>query len=360
MVFDHLRKIDWFLASFVSLLIFLGLLSLWSLSLGSYSFFYRQIVWTITGFGLFFAISLFDYRILKDSSAAVLLLYAVFTALLVLLFYFGADVRGVESWFSFKGLLIQPVEAVKIVLAILLAKYFSKRHINIYQPRHIVISGAYALLPIVLVMLQPDLGSAIVLAVLWISVTLFSGIKLKHFFVVTALFLLVLGLGWNNILLDYQKERFLAFINPYHDSKGAGYNIIQSLIAVGSGGPLGKGIGQGSQSHLLFLPEAETDFIFAAFAEEWGFIGGIFLLIIYSVLLFRMLKIGTASDNNFAKLFILGFVAIIFSQVLIHVGMNIGLLPITGITLPFVSYGGSSLVTLMAGMGVVQSIKAHS
>ena len=360
MLYDHFKKFDWFLSSLVFLLILLSLLSLWSLSLGSYSFFYRQLAWSIIGFGAYSIISFFDYRIFKNYSAAVLLLYAVLMLLLVLLFFFGANIRGVESWFSVEGFLIQPVEAVKIVLALLLAKYFSKRHINIYQPRHIIISGAYAFLPALLVMMQPDLGSAIILTVLWVSVTLFSGIKLKHFFAIIALFLLILGLGWTSVLRDYQRERVLAFINPYNDPRGAGYNIIQSLIAVGSGGFWGKGIGQGSQSHLLFLPEAETDFIFAAFAEEWGFVGSAFLIIIYIVMLFRMLKIGMESGNNFGKLFVLGFVSIIFSQVLIHVGMNVGLLPITGITLPFVSYGGSSLVTLMAGMGIVQSIKIHS
>ncbi|OGZ95363.1 MAG: rod shape-determining protein RodA [Candidatus Sungbacteria bacterium RIFCSPLOWO2_02_FULL_47_9] len=360
MVLYYVKKLDWLLCGLVGLLVVISLISLWSLSLRSESLFYKQIIWIATGFIVCFAASTFDYRVFKDHGGVILLLYAILVLSLIVLFMLGVETRGVVSWFHVKGITLQPVEPVKLILVILLAKYFSKRHIEIQQMRHLFISGFYAFVPFGLVMMQPDLGSAAILMMIWISSTLFSGIKFSHFASLILIFALLAGVGWTTVLKPYQKERIISFLNPYADPRGAGYNTIQSLIAVGSGGVWGKGIGQGSQSHLLFLPEAETDFIFAAFAEEWGLVGNTFLLLIYACLMFRMLKIGRESENNFAKLFVLGFVTLIFAQIVIHIGMNTALFPITGITLPFVSYGGSSFVTLMAGLGIIQSIHIYS
>ena len=356
----YLKNIDWFLTASVFFLATIGLVSLWSLSIETYTLFYKQLLWLVLGLIFFGIVSFFDYRVFKNYGGTILGLYFISVLSLILLIILGIKTRGVTGWFQLWGVAVQPVEFVKIILIVLLAKYFSKRHVEIYQIRHIIISGLYVLLPTALVLLQPDLGSAMILIILWIAITLFSGIKIKHFLSILVIFSLLGVLNWTTILKPYQKERIISFVNPYADPKGAGYNIIQSLIAVGSGGVAGKGIGQGPQSHLLFLPEAETDFIFAAFAEEWGFLGNLLLISLFLILLLRMLKIGSKAENNFAKLFILGFATLIFSQLLVHIGVNTGLLPITGITLPFISYGGSSLITLMIGMGVVQSIKNYS
>ena len=352
----YFKNIDWFLFGSMFFLIAIGLISLWSLSIENYTLFYKQLIWLALGLAFFAVISFFDYRIFKNYGGIILGLYFISVFSLILLNIFGIKTRGVTGWFRLEGFAIQPVEFVKIILIVLFAKYFSKRHVEIYHIRHIIISGLYVLLPTALVMLQPDLGSAMILIILWITVTLFSGIKTKHLLSLLIIFSFIGVLGWTTLLKPYQKERITSFINPYADPSGSGYNIIQSLIAVGSGGVWGKGIGQGPQSHLLFLPEAETDFIFAAFAEEWGFMGNLFLLSCFLIFLLRILKIGKEAENNFAKIFALGFATLVFSQLLIHIGVNTGLLPITGITLPFVSYGGSSLITLMAGAGAVPGL----
>ncbi|MBU6415214.1 rod shape-determining protein RodA, partial [Patescibacteria group bacterium] len=308
----------------------------------------------------FFLFALIDYRVFRANGALLLLAYALCALLLFMLFFFGARINGAVGWFRIGGFAFQPIEPAKLALALILAKYFSNRHIAIYQLRHLVISGSYAALLIALVFFQPDLGAAIILFGVWIFITIFSGIRIKHFINLVLILALVAGVGWFSVLKPYQKARITAFINPYQDPRGSGYNAIQSLIAVGSGRMFGKGVGYGTQTRLQFLPEPESDFLFAAFAEEWGFAGAIFLLALYGVLFWRMLAIGMHASDNFAKLYVLGFSAIIFLQIFIHIGMNIGILPITGTTLPFLSYGGSSLVTLLAGLGIIESIRIHA
>jgi len=360
-ILSHIRRYDWLLMGAVLLLIILGLLSLFSLSsLDSFHFFQRQIAWAGIGLVLLLAISFVDFRIFRTQSLPVFLFY-VFTAMLLGgVFIGGFAVRGVEAWFKFGSVFFQPVELTKLSLLVLLAKFFSKRHVEIYRIKHLAVSGIYLAIPIFLVLLQPDLGSAIVLAGIWAAVIIFSGIKLRHFFFLIIVALLFSFAAWGWILAPYQKARITAFLNPYADPKGAGYQMIQSMIAVGSGRFWGKGLGYGSQSHLNFLPEAETDFIFAAFAEEWGFVGILVILISLLILLWRVIRIGIFASDNFSRLYSLGFGAIIFLQSMIHIGMNMGVMPITGITLPFVSYGGSSLVILMIGVGILQNIRINA
>jgi rod shape determining protein RodA len=358
-MFLQLQKMDWLLNGAVFFILATGLISLLSLSGFAGTFFQRQFAWVAAGFAVLLVFALVDYRIFRASGLFLFLCYIIGMTLLAVLLIFGPTTRGIQGWFSFGGIAIQPVEFIKLLLAILIAKYFSKRHIEISQMRHLVISGIYFVIPVVLVLLQPDLGSAFILGAIWVSAVLFSGIPLKHLAILILLFVLVSAAAWIFLFAPYQKARITAFLDPYQDPRGAGYNVIQSRIAVGSGQMWGKGFGYGSQTHLLFLPEAETDFIFAAFAEEWGFAGAFALLALYGVLLWRLLRIGFFSDNNFARFYILGFSTIIITQVFIHIGMNIGIFPVTGITLPFMSYGGSSLVSLMAGVGVAQSIRIH-
>lgn len=337
-----------------------GLVSLLSLSGFTGSFFERQLVWVVIGIAVFLFSSFLDYRMFRASGLFLLLAYLAGVVALMALLVFGPITRGIRGWFGIGGVLIQPVEFTKLLLVILVAKYFSKRHSEIAQMRHLVISGMYFAIPVLLILLQPDLGSAFIVLAIWVAVTLFSGIRYKHFALLMVLLAAAAIIGWFFVLAPYQKSRITAFLDPYQDPRGTGYNVIQSLIAVGSGQMFGKGFGYGSQTHLRFLPEAETDFIFAAFAEEWGFSGAFTLLILYGVMFWRLLRIGFFVNNNFARLYVLGFSTLLFTQIFIHVGMNLGIFPVTGITLPFVSYGGSSLVSLMAGMGVAQSIRIHS
>lgn len=357
----HLKKFDWLLMGAVLLLMMLGLISLFSLAgLGGSPFFYRQIVWAFFGFLMLLGVSFIDFRIFRTQGVAIFILYLLTIIILLALFVVRLKVRGVESWINLGFFSFQPVEMVKLTLVILLAKFFSKRHIEIYRIEHLVVSGMYVAIPTLLVLMQPDLGSSIVLVAIWISVVLFSGMKLRHFAILLILFSFLSYGVWHVGLKPYQKARITTFLDPYTDPKGAGYQMIQSMIAVGSGRMWGKGLGYGSQSHLNFLPEAEADFIFAAFTEEWGFVGSITVIGLLSIILWRIISIGSQSVDNFSRLYTLGFAASIFTQSFIHIGANMGVLPITGITLPFASYGGSSLVTLLMGVGIVQNINMNA
>ncbi len=360
-VLAHIRRFDWLLMGAVLLLMSLGLTSLFSLSsVNTLHFFQRQLLWTVVGLSLLFVSSLIDFRIFKTQGLVVLLFYLLVVALLAILLLINYRVRGVEGWFRLGNVFFQPVEVAKLSLIILLAKFFSRRHIEIYRIQHLIVSGVYLGIPTLLVLVQPDLGSAIVLISIWVAIIVFSGMKLRHFFILLLLAILLSSFAWGFMLKPYQKSRITAFVNPYADPKGAGYQMIQSMIAVGSGRLWGKGLGYGSQSHLNFLPEAETDFIFAAFAEEWGFIGVIALLLFLYVILWRTVRIGQQSSDNFSRLYAIGFAAFIFVQSFIHIGMNMGIMPITGITLPFVSYGGSSLMVSLIGVGILQNIKINA
>lgn len=343
------------------MLVAIGLISLYSLSGVSASpFFPRQLLWAGIGIVLLVFSSGIDFRLFRTQSMVVFAFYLASVVLLGVILVIGARVRGVKAWFQIGGVALQPVEAAKLTLVILLAKFFSKRHIEIYRIRHLVVSGFYVLVPALLVLVQPDLGSAIVLIAVWLAVVLFSGMKLRHFFALVVIGGLVALVAWSAALLPYQKSRIISFLDPYRDPKGAGYQMIQSMIAVGSGQMWGKGLGYGSQSHLHFLPEPQTDFIFAAYAEEWGYVGTLILLALFFIVLWRIVRIGVRAKDNFSRLFTLGFSALIATQTFIHIGMNMAIMPITGITLPFVSYGGSSLIMSLIGIGIVQNIKINA
>ncbi len=358
--FSHLRRFDWLLIGALLLLISIGLLSLFSLSaVSAFPFFRRQLVWAAIGLSALVAASFVDFRLFRTQSVAVLLLYGVAIALLASVLLISLKVRGIEAWLRVGGVQIQPVEFAKLALVVLLAKFFSRRHAEIYRVRHLAISGLYVLLPAGLVLAQPDVGSAAVLIAIWAAVVCFSGIRLRHLVLLLVLAGLAGWIGWNFGLHEYQKARVISFFDPYRDPRGAGYQMLQSMIAVGSGQTWGKGLGYGSQSHLNFLPEAETDFIFAAFAEEWGFAGTLVVLSLFGVVLWRIIATGQRASDNFSRLYAIGFATLIFVQMFIHVGMNMGVMPITGLPLPFVSYGGSSLISLLIGVGVLQNIRIN-
>jgi len=361
-MFRHLKNLDWILIISALLLVGIGILSLYSSSLvkGDFSNFKKQIIFFGIGFFLMLGLSFFDWRALRDNPYLILILYFFCLVALLSLFFFAPEIRGVKSWYKIGGLTIDPIEFTKLVLIILLAKYFSTRHVEMYQIRHILLSGFYFLIPAILVFFQPDLGQVIILILLWSGILIISGISFKRFLILVFCFLLIFILAWNFALKDYQKVRVLSFIQPQlADPLAIGWSQNQAKIAIGSGGVFGQGIGSGSQTQYGFLPEPQTDFIFAAIAEETGLIGVSVLFFLFSILIWRISKIVLSAQTNFPRLFASGFVILLISQIFIHIGMNIGILPIIGIPLPLISYGGSSLIATFIELGILQSIKTH-
>ena len=350
-------KVDWVLFSAVSLIAFSGLATMNSFVGDSY-FFNRQIIWLTLSFIIFFVFSFIDWRFLRRTGVIVAL-FLISSFLLFFLFVAGSVFKGAQSWFNLGGFSFQPSDPVKIVLIIILAKYFSRRHVEIAHIRHIIVSGIYAFILFTAVLLQPDFGSAIIIFGIWFGMVLVSGISKKHLLAVFALGILFSSFLWNFAFHDYQKQRIATFIHPLTDIQGTGYNAYQSTIAVGSGKIFGKGVGYGTQSKLRFLPEYQTDFIFAAFAEEWGFVGGSVLLGLYGVVMWRILRIATKGASNFEMLFGMGLAILFMVHIIIHIGTNIGLLPVTGTTIPFMSYGGSHLLTEFMGLGVLMGQRTY-
>jgi rod shape determining protein RodA len=349
---------DPLLLSAVIPLLSAGLITMYSFDGGSY-FFARQLMWIGAGLLIFCACVLIDWRFLRRTEVLVSL-YGIALFFLLLLFVFGNVVRGSQSWFSVGGVAFQPGDVMKLVLILILAKYFSRRHIEIAHAKHIIISGLYAFIPFAFIILQPDFGTAMIIFFIWFGMILASGISKKHLLLIGILGASAFFLLWNFGFTNIQKARIITFIHPLADIRGTGYNAYQSTIAVGSGELIGKGIGYGTQSRLSFLPEFETDFIFAAFAEEWGFIGVLFLLTLFSFLFYRILSNAYYGDTNFEILYGIGLFIFFLSHFIIHIGMNIGLLPVTGLTLPFLSYGGSHLLVEFLGLGILAGMVRYS
>lgn len=359
----HFKKMDWILIVATVLLVIFGLLSIYSSSLGrdDFSNFKKQIIFAISGIFLMFLISFFDWRAIKENSFLLIAIYFFCLLSLVGLFFFAPEIRGTKSWYKVGPISIDPIEFIKLILVIILAKYFSARHTEMYRINHILFSGFYVFLPSILVFFQPNIGSVLILISIWLGILIISGIKIRHFLILVFCGLVLLIFSWQNLLKDYQKERILSFVQPQiTDPLAVGWNQRQSQIAVGSGGIFGQGLGSGSQTQYGFLPEPQTDFIFSSIAEETGLAGVSVLFLLFSVLIWRFMKIAILATTNFPRLFASGLVIILISEVFINIGMSIGLLPIIGIPLPFVSYGGSGLVSIFIGLGILQSIKINS
>jgi rod shape determining protein RodA len=352
------RRLDWILVGAVLPLTAAGLVTMNSFTSESY-FFDRQLLWITLALILFFFASLVDWHFLRRSGILVTL-YGASSVLLLSLWLIGHTAKGAQSWFNLGGVSLQPGDLMKLVLILMLAKYFSRRHVEIAHIRHILISGLYAIIPFGLILLQPDFGSAIIIFLIWLGMTIFSGISKKHLLLVFGTGAVAFLLLWTMVFAPYQKARIVTFLNPLHDIRGTGYNSFQSTIAVGSGQILGKGVGFGTQSRLKFLPEYQTDFIFAAFAEEWGFIGVIILFALFGIVLWRIIRHSMIGETNFESLFGIGLAIFLLSHFIINVGMNIGLLPVTGLTLPFVSYGGSHLLVEFLGLGILMGMRRYS
>ncbi|MEK7461932.1 MAG: FtsW/RodA/SpoVE family cell cycle protein [Patescibacteria group bacterium] len=356
--FGNKMRVDWYLFIPAILLSLAGLVTM-NFFTGENYFFFRQGVWLLVSVLVFFITALVDWRFLRSTKILVSIFAITFLMLLVLLLA-GEVTRGAQSWFQFGAFAFQPSDPAALVIILMLAKYFSRRHIEIKNIRHILVSGIYAFIIFILVFLQPDFGGSVVIFGIWLGMVLVSGISKKHLLFVMILGLLTFVVLWTSIFAPYQKARILSFIHPLADIRGAGYNAYQSTVAVGSGGLFGKGIGQGSQSKLQFLPEYETDFIFAAFAEEWGFIGTVILLALCLLLFIRIVNNAELAATNFETFFGFGVTILFAVHIFIHAGMNMGVLPITGITFPFMSYGGSHLITEWFALGVLSSMGRHS
>lgn len=349
----RIQSIDWTILLAIIPILLAGLSSMRSLS-GENNLFEKQIIWIILSIIAFFASSTIDFRVFKRSKILVRV-YLFLCAILVFLFIAGSTVKGAQSWFQLAGFSFQPADFVKIVLILMLAKYFSRRHVAISQWKHVIISALYMLLPFALILLQPDFGSAMVIFFIWFGMVLFSGLGRKQILILTSIGIILFASFWIFVFKPYQKARIANFINPMADIRGTGYNVFQSTVAVGSGKIIGKGVGYGTQSRLQYLPEHETDFIFAAFAEEWGFVGALLLLGLYAVLFYRIITISEIGSSNFESLYGVGVAIYLISHLVVNIGMNIGLMPVTGIPLPFMSYGGSHLLAEMVALGMLVS-----
>jgi len=352
-------RIDWILLLSTLPIMGAGLVTMSSFSGNGNYYFYHQLIWIGVSLAVFFVFSFIDFRFLRRTGVLVgLFLASCF--LLVLLFALGHVSKGAKSWFNFGGFSFEPADPIKLVIILILAKYFSRRHVEIAHIRHILVSGVYALIIFTLILIQPDFGSAIIIFLIWFGMVLVSGISRKHLLLVFVVGSLAFFGLWHYGFKDFQKNRILNFIHPLTNISGSGYNAYQSMVTVGSGQVLGKGIGYGTQSRLKFLPEYQTDFIFAAFAEEWGFLGVLIIFVLFGILIWRIISNSMKGATNFEILYGAGFAIFIMSHFFINIGMNIGLLPVTGITVPFMSYGGSHLLTEFAGLGILMGMRRYA
>lgn len=312
--------------------------------------FSQQVIYILLGITIFFAFSQVDYRIFERFAV---LLYIACLFFLLAPFIFGTVTRGTLRWIQIGPFTVQPSEIVKPFLVLFFAHFFEPQKAS---AKKLVIGGLLLVVPVVLIFFQPDLGSSIVVSLSWLGILIAAGVSFKMLVISFGSLLFFVPIGWKFLLRDYQKQRIFAFLDPLRDPLGTGYNLIQATVAVGAGRLFGRGLGRGTQSHLRFLPERHTDFIFASIAEELGFLFSSFLIIAFIILLWRILKISLKTRDSFGTLVCGGMFSLLFSQFFINIAMNLGLLPITGITLPLVSYGGSSFISTMIGLGILENI----
>ena len=356
--FQKFKNFDYILLACILLLGFISLATMYSTDGGKILFhtkshFFKLIIFT----SMMLIISFIN---IKFWFLFGYLFYAVVVALLVWTYLFGIQSSGSQRWINLYFINLQPSELMKICIILCLAKYFHRMKLeNVNSIYTILTSLIIILLPMGLVIVQPDLGTSLLIAISGIAVLWFAGINYKYFIYTMLGFLISLPFIIS-FLKPYQKLRVLTFLNPDRDPLGAGYQIIQSKIAVGSGGIFGKGFLKGTQSYLEFLPEKHTDFIFTLFSEEFGFVGSALLLIIYAIIIYRIVSIGATSRSFFAKLFCYSFASAIFVFITINMSMVLGLLAIVGSPLPIMSYGGSSMLATMIGFGIVMSAKVHN
>lgn len=316
---------------------------------------YRQIAYAIIGFILMIILSFVDYRFLESIQKP---LYAVLIVVLGVLLIIGQMRFGAQRWIDIRLFPIQPSEIAKIIIIVVLAKYLTDNFEVMGYVRHVIFSLLFVLPPILLIYFQPALGTSISIAIMWLGMIFAAGAKVWQLALLGVGGMTALPFLWM-VMQDYMRQRIYTFLNPLGDPLGAGYNVIQARVAIGSGGMWGAGFTHGSQSQLHFLRVRHTDFIFSVVGEEMGFIGSILLFALIVFVLWRILRAASISRDHFGYLIAYGIATIIFFQSIVNIGMNLGLVPITGIPLPFVSSGGSSLITFLIGLGLVQSIIVH-
>lgn len=348
-----LRLFDWALATVPLILLLFGIVIIYTVTFPTVSFALAQsqIIYATLGVIIGFTLTLIDYRTWRSLAP---LAYTVGLTLLILVFFIGSRQFGASRWLDLGSFSLQPSEVFKLILILSMARLLAlwQGEITI---RRLVFILLIAVLPIALVLQQPDLGTAGVLVAITFGMLLYAKIPLKWWLVMGLIAALLLPVGYTQ-LRDYQKERVKTFLSPDADLAGQGYNVRQATIAIGSGGLVGQGLGRGSQSQLNFLPVAHTDFIFAGLAEATGLLGGMILLILYGVLISRILRVGEVSKDHFGMYLSLGIAVMFGFQIFVNIGMNLGLLPVTGIPLPLVSFGGTSLIVSLASLGILQSV----
>ena len=354
---DKLFSIDYILVLSILVLGVTSMFAMYSTDGGEFKYHTNShILRFFIFFGMFFVVSFIGIRFWHSTS------YFIYIGIFILLLavkYFGLTSSGSKRWLDLYFMNLQPSELMKIGLILFLAKYYHRISIdNINSFRHLVLPITVLIGPVILVATQPDLGTAILIASGGIVVAWLAGVRAK-FFVYSGIAMLALMPVAISFLKPYQKSRILTFLNPERDPLGAGYQIIQSKIAIGSGGLFGKGFLNGSQSYLDYLPEKHTDFIYTLFSEEFGFFGSFFILLLYALIIYRIIRIGNITRSNFGKLYCYGFGTAFFIYVVVNMMMVLGLLPIVGSPLPIMSYGGSSMMAIMFGLGIVMSCKIY-
>lgn len=358
--FSYFWRFDWLLLAACLILLVFSLVVLYSLDIAvgktGLSFFDRQLIASLLGLVLLFLLAGKNYKSLQNYGWLALI---VSFLLLISVLLFGQEIRNIKAWFVIGPFTWQPIEFVKILYIIFLARYFSQVSHGFYTSRHLFVSGTLTALLMLLVILQPDWGSALVLFFIWLVIIFLVPFRRWHYVIVVVLLVITTIVSWQWVLAPYQKSRVTTLINPYADPLDAGYNLTQAKVAVGSGGLWGRGLGLGTQSQLRFLPEAQTDFIFAVIAEELGLLGSMFLLLLFVILFWRLFKITKLARTDFGMIMVFGIIIYLFIHFSINIGMNIGLLPIAGVPLPLVSAAGSSVLATLIGLGLVESVYLH-
>lgn len=356
---SKLRHFDWILQAAVVLLITLSVALIFSTSFdksGGAVDALQQAFFGLLGLGLVVVFGVSDYRVFRRTAGV---LYVAMILSLLLVRFLGVTALGATRWINVGFFQFQPSEFAKIVMVIVLAKIFADHQKNLDSPRTLIRSLAYTVPPVLLVATQPDLGSAMVIGAIWFGMSVAAGIPKRFFAYAATAGAAIIPITWFWVFHDYQKSRLMTFLNPSNDPLGAGYNVKQAQIAVGSGGLWGRALGQGTQSQLNFLPVQHTDFIFAVLAEELGFAGALLVLILLLTVTWRALHIAQGAKDFFGYQLAIGIMVIFLFQSLINIGMNTGIMPVTGIPLPLVSYGGSSMLMLLFTIGILQSIASH-
>lgn len=355
-----IENFDWSIIWTLLAIITIGLLSIYSAlypqiqARPTNNLFIKQIIWLATGFAVLSGSLFINYQRLRSLSPW---LYGLIILLLFVVLVAGREVHGSKRWLEIFGFQFQPSEFMKVIIVIQLAGYFSSQDVTSFPPlKKLLLPVAFLILPVLLVLAEPDLGTAISLTAIATTMILFVGVRWKYLAVFALTVVPMIIPIWEHVLKAYQKRRILILLSPDLDPLGAGYHIRQSKIAIGSGMLWGKGFLNGTQSKLHFLPEKHTDFIFSVWAEEWGFVGCAALLFLFCLLIFLTLRVAVRSRDRFGSLIAVGMSALILWQAFINIGMVIGVLPVVGITLPFVSYGGSSLITLCLAIGLIENV----